>query len=69
MFRVSDHVRPAQLERPVNIQLVRKIGPLSARQRNAISMAFAVGPILARDWMLAGYNETLHGTGLTITLS
>ena len=26
----------AQLERPVNFQLVRKIGPLSARERNAI---------------------------------
>ena len=39
------------------------IGPPSAHQRNNIAGGIAGEPILARDWMLAGYmtNEIVKG--------
>ena len=36
-------------------QGARKIGALPACQRNAIEWRFAGGPIVARDWILAGF--------------
>ena len=36
-------------------QDARKIGALPACQRNAIEWRFAGGPIVARDWILAGF--------------
>ena len=48
----SGHITSDQCQ---TSQDARKIGALPACQRNVIEWRFAGGPIVARDWILAGF--------------